>query len=102
MTLEHGARMIRETGLHGPLDVLLRFEGIRGVSWIYFEGNSPRPGPASPLDDVAELRLSTSTEELMQGCEDADRGDAAVHQVLDARFVERPMPGRRLQKVRQL
>jgi hypothetical protein len=69
--LQHAAFMIREIGLRGPIEILLRLEGVRDVPWVWFEGNNPRMGPVSPLDDVAELKCSTSTDELMASCEDA-------------------------------
>jgi hypothetical protein len=59
------------------MSIELRFDGIRGVPWIYAEHNSPTDGPSSLLDDSILIKLDISASDVR------DRTDGLAMDLLD-------------------
>ncbi len=65
--LEHARLILGGLGYTGPLTLHMRMKSMRNVPWLYTSsGNTIQTGPASPLDDGAEVSLDATTEDLQQ------------------------------------
>jgi len=64
--LEHAGVMLREIGYAGPISIEMRLESIRGVPWIYFDGNAASAGPKSELDDEVSFSIASTTDALQE------------------------------------
>ena len=63
--LRHAAKMLRELGYSGPIDIETTLASILGVPWAYMEmGHWLEFRPGSELDDNVTFEIATSTEAL--------------------------------------
>lgn len=64
--LKHANQLLGSLGMAGPIEIELKFDGVRGVPWLYAQGNALYPGPSSRLDDTFTVSLSASVEGIRE------------------------------------
>ncbi len=75
--LKHAKLLMDAYDVMSDMSIELRFNGLRGVPWIYVEHNSPIEGPSSLLDDSILIKLDVSASDVR------DRTDGLAMDLLD-------------------
>lgn len=75
--LRHAKALMDAYDLMVPMDIELKFDGIRGVNWIYCQGPATIKGPSSELDDSVLIKFYVSAADIR------DRTDGLVMDLLD-------------------
>lgn len=75
--LRHAKALMDAHDIMSPMDIELKFDGIRGVPWIYVEGNALVQGPFSELDDSILISFNISAADIR------DRTDGLAMDLLD-------------------
>lgn len=64
--LKHAKLLMDAYGVMSDMTIELKFDGIRGIPWIYFEHNNAVKGPSSLLDDSILIKLDISAADVRE------------------------------------